>query len=174
MHIHGRNRFPKSSAITVRPHEALRQWIYSKTVHIVWRIALKTPQKLQILYTGRPCEVLSWVTEWVFPKWALSGLREQFLHRKLRKFRHSKSSVYRWYPQVIDDRFVYDTYRTMEATRSRHGWVHMFITWYLKLWLCYRNLTSISNCLVELIEKSHGEFFSCIRHFESRIVSQIS
>jgi len=24
--------------------------------------------------------------------------------------------------------FVYDTYRTMKATRSRHGWVHMFIT----------------------------------------------
>jgi len=25
-------------------------------------------------------------------------------------------------------RFVYDTSKTMEATRSRHGWVHMFIT----------------------------------------------
>ena len=25
-------------------------------------------------------------------------------------------------------RFVYDTYKTMEANRSRHGWVHMFIT----------------------------------------------
>jgi len=25
-------------------------------------------------------------------------------------------------------RFVYDTYKTMKATRTRHGWVHMFIT----------------------------------------------
>ena len=28
----------------------------------------------------------------------------------------------------VRSRFVYDTYRTVEATRSRHGWVHMFIT----------------------------------------------
>ena len=28
----------------------------------------------------------------------------------------------------VRSRFVYDTYRTMEATRSRHGWAHMFIT----------------------------------------------
>ena len=40
---------------------------------------------------------------------------------------HSKSSVYRWYPQLARGRFVYDTYRTLEATRSRDGWVHMFI-----------------------------------------------
>jgi len=30
-------------------------------------------------------------------------------------------------------RFVYDTYKTMEATRSRHDWVHMFITQTLQL-----------------------------------------
>ena len=46
----------------------------------------------------------------------------------LKKFRHSKSSVYRWYPQLVRGQFVYDTHRTMEVTRSRHGWVHMFIT----------------------------------------------
>jgi len=40
----------------------------------------------------------------------------------------SRSSVYRWYPQLDHHRFVYATYRTMKATRSRHGWVHMFIT----------------------------------------------
>ena len=28
----------------------------------------------------------------------------------------------------VRSRFVYDTYKTMEATRSRHGWLHMFIT----------------------------------------------
>jgi len=37
---------------------------------------------------------LSLVMEWVLPKWAWSGSREQFLHCGLRKFRHSKSSVY--------------------------------------------------------------------------------
>jgi len=66
--------------------------------------------------------------EWVLPKWGWSGSCEQFLHCGLRKFRHSKSSVYRWYPQLVRGRFVYDTYKTMEATRSRHGWVHTFIT----------------------------------------------
>ena len=66
--------------------------------------------------------------EWVLSKWVWSGSREQFIHCGLRKFRHSKSSVYRWYPQLARGRFVYDTYRTMEATRMRHGWVHMFIT----------------------------------------------
>ena len=43
------------------------------------------------------------------------------LNSGLRKFRHSKSSVYRWYQQLVRGRFVYDTYRTMKATRSRHG-----------------------------------------------------
>ena len=52
----------------------------------------------------------------------------QFLHCGLAKFSHRKLSVYTWYPQFDRRRFVYDTYRTMKATRSRHGWVHMFIT----------------------------------------------
>ena len=63
----------------------------------------------------------------VMSECSLSG-REQFLHYRLRKFCHSKSSVYRWYPQLARSRFIHDTYRTMKATRSRHGWVHMFIT----------------------------------------------
>jgi len=66
--------------------------------------------------------------EWVFPKWAWSGSREQFLHCGLRKFHHSKSSVYGWYTQLDRRRFVYDTYKTTKATRMHHGWVHMFIT----------------------------------------------
>ena len=48
--------------------------------------------------------------EWVLPKWAWSGSREQFLHCGLRKFRHSKSSVYRCYTQLDRRRFVYDTW----------------------------------------------------------------
>jgi len=64
----------------------------------------------------------------VFPKWAWSGSREQFLHCGLRKFCHSKSSVYRWYTQLDRRRFVYDTYKTTKETRTRHGWVHMFNT----------------------------------------------
>ena len=55
--------------------------------------------------------------EWMLPKWTWSGSREQFLHCGLRKFRHSKSSVYRWYPQVVRRRFVYDTSEAMKATR---------------------------------------------------------
>ena len=46
----------------------------------------------------------------MLPKWAWSGSREQFLHCGLRKFRHSKSSVYRWYIQLDRRRFVYDTW----------------------------------------------------------------
>jgi len=42
-----------------------------------------------------PGGMQGWV-DLVLPKWAWSGSREQFLHRGLRKFRHSKSSVYRW------------------------------------------------------------------------------
>ena len=49
--------------------------------------------------------------------------REQLLHCGLRKFRHSKSSVYCTgdIHNLVRSRFVYDTYKTMEATRSRHG-----------------------------------------------------
>ena len=46
----------------------------------------------------------------MLPKWVWSGSREQFLHCGLRKFRHSKSSVYRWYTQLDRRRFVYDTW----------------------------------------------------------------
>ena len=82
----------------------------------------------------------------MFAKWAWSGSREQFLHCGLRKFRHSKSSVYRWYPPVVRGRFVYDTYRTVEATRSRHGWVHMFITHCHTLTLQLHNFDLFRSC----------------------------
>jgi len=72
-----------------------------------------------------------WSLSIVMSECSLSGRdqsREQFLHCGFRQFRHRKSSVYSWYPQLVRGRFVYDIYRKMEATRSRHGWVHMFIT----------------------------------------------
>ena len=40
----------------------------------------------------------------------------------------AKSSVDRWYTQLDRRRFVFDTYKTMKATRTPHGWVHMFTT----------------------------------------------
>jgi len=58
--------------------------------------------------------------EWVFPKWAWSRSREQFLHCGLRKFRHSKSSVYRWYTQLDRRRFVYDTLPPTKPPTSYH------------------------------------------------------
>jgi len=75
-----------------------------------------------------------------------SGSSEQFLHCGLRKFHHNKSSVYRWYPQHVHGRFVYDTYKTMKTTRLRHGWVHMFITHRLTLTLQLYNFDLFRTC----------------------------
>ena len=63
------------------------------------------------------------------------------------KFRHSKSSVYRWYPQLVRGRFVYDTYRTIKATRSCHGWVHMFIAHCPTVTLQVHNIDLVRTCL---------------------------
>jgi len=86
--------------------------------------------------------------ERVLPKWAWSGSREQFLHCQLRKFRHSKSSVYRWYTQFDRRRFVYDTSETMGANSSRHGWVHMFITHCLQLNLQLHTIDLVRTCRI--------------------------
>ena len=68
-----------------------------------------------------------------------------------RKFRHSKSSVYRWYPQLHRHRFVYDTYRTMKATWSRHGWVHMFITHCPTVTLQLHNFDLLRLCRTSIV-----------------------
>ena len=82
----------------------------------------------------------------MFPNWAWSGSREQFLHCGVRKFRHIKSSVYRWYTQLNRHLFIYDTCKTMKATRTRHGWVHMFITHWPTLTLQLHNFDLFRTC----------------------------
>jgi len=42
-------------------------------------------------------------------------------HCGLRKFLPQQVLVYRRYTQLDRRRFVYDTYKTMKATLSRHG-----------------------------------------------------
>jgi len=84
-------------------------------------------------------------------EWAWSGSREQFLYCGLRKFCHSKSSVYRWYWQLDRDRFVYDTYRTTKTTQTRHCWVYvylhvMFITHCPTVTLQLRNFDLFRTC----------------------------
>jgi len=46
----------------------------------------------------------------------------------LENFATATLYTYRWYTQLDRRRFVYDTYKTMKATRTHHSWVHMFIT----------------------------------------------
>ena len=86
------------------------------------------------------------------------GPREQFLHCGLRKFRHSKSSVYRWYTQLDRRRFVYDTYKTMKATRTRHGWVHMFTTHRPTLTLQLHNFNLFRTCRTALLRDNWQDF----------------
>ena len=93
-------------------------------------------------------------------------LREQFLHCGLRKFRHSKSSVYRWYTQLARRRFVFDTYKTMKATRTRHGWVHIFITHRPTLTLQLHNFDLFRTCrkVVSALLHGHWQDFTDTTH----------
>jgi len=75
-----------------------------------------------------------------------SGSHEQFLHCGLRKYHHSKSSVYRWYTQLNRHRFVNDTCKTMKATWTHHGWMHMFITHQPTLTLQLHNFDLFRTC----------------------------
>ena len=92
--------------------------------------------------------------EWVFPKWAWSGSREQFLHCRLRKFRHNKSSVYRWYTQLDRRRFVYDTW----DNGSRFGRVMvectLSITHCLRLNLQLHTIDLVRTCRISSLRIS--------------------
>ena len=63
-----------------------------------------------------------------------------------KKFRHSKLPVCRWYTQLDRRRFVYYSYKTMKATRTLHGWVHMFITHRSTLTLQLHNFDLFRTC----------------------------
>ena len=84
----------------------------------------------------------------MLPKWAWSGSREQFLHCGLRKFRHSKSSVYRWYTQLDHRRFAYDTW----DNGSRLGRVMvectLFMTHCLRLNLQLHTISLVRTCTI--------------------------
>jgi len=112
--------------------------------------------------------------EWVFPQWAWSGSRELFVHCGLWKFRHSKSSVYRWYTQLDHRRFVYDTYKTMKGTRMRHGWVHMFITHRPTLTLRLHNFDLFRTCRTRVSALLRGNWQDFNWHDASRGPSAIA
>ena len=81
-------------------------------------------------------------------KGAWSGSREQFLHCGLRKFRYSKSSVYRWYTQFDRRRFVYDTW----DNGSRLGRIMvectLFMTHCLRLNLQLHSISLVRTCRI--------------------------
>ena len=112
-----------------------------------------------------------WSPSLVMSEWAWSGSRKQFLHCGLRKFRHSKSSVYRWYTQLDRRRFVHDTYKTMKATRTRHGWLHMFTTHRPTLTLQLHNFDFFRTCRTALL---HGNWQDFNWHDASRGPSAIA
>jgi len=56
------------------------------------------------------------------------------------------SRRYRWYTQLDHSWFVYNTHNTVEATRSRHGWVHMFTTHRSTLTLQLHNFDLFRTC----------------------------
>ena len=90
--------------------------------------------------------------------------------------RPQTSCVYhlRWYTQLVCGRFVYDTSKTMEATRSRHGWVHMFITHWPIVTLHF--ITSIcSGLVVQVVSallRDNWQDFNW--HYASRVPSAIA
>ena len=76
------------------------------------------------------------------------GSREQFLHCGLRKFRHSKSSVYRWYTQLDRRRFVYDTWDN--GSRLGHVMVEctLSVTHCLRLNLQLHTIDLVRTCRI--------------------------
>ena len=84
----------------------------------------------------------------MLPKWAWSGSREQFLHCGLRKFCHSKSSVYRWYTQSDCRPFVYDTWDNGSRLSRVMVECTLFITHCLRLNLQLHTISLVRTCRI--------------------------
>ena len=80
--------------------------------------------------------------------WAWSGSREQFPHCGLRKFRHSKSSVYRWYTQLDRRRFVYDTWDNGSQLGRVMVECTLFMTHCLRLNLQLHTISLVRTCRI--------------------------
>jgi len=98
----------------------------------------------------------------VMSEYSLSGRGQghvsNFYIVDFKKFCHSKSSVDRWYTQLDCRRFVYDTYKTMKATRTRHSWVHMFTTHWPTLTLQLHNFHLFRTCRTALLRGNWQDF----------------
>ena len=76
---------------------------------------------------------------------------------------------------IVRGRFVYDTYRTMEATQSRHGWVHMFITHCPTVTLQLHNFDFCSGLVVQVVSALlHSNWQDLNWHDASRGFSAIA
>ena len=63
----------------------------------------------------------------------------------------TSSSVDRCYTQLDHRLFVYDTYKTVKATRTSNGWVHMFTTHRPTLTLQLHNFDLFRTCRTALL-----------------------
>ena len=77
---------------------------------------------------GWPCEVLSLVMSECSLSGRVQGHVSNFCIVDLENFATASLRYTGDIHNSVRSRFVYDTYKIMEETRSHHGWVHMFIT----------------------------------------------
>ena len=84
----------------------------------------------------------------MLPKWAWSGSCKQFLDCGLRKFRHSKSSVDRWYTQLDRRRFVYGTWDNGSLLGRVMVECTLFMTHCLRLNLQLHTISLVKTCRI--------------------------
>jgi len=70
--------------------------------------------------------------------------------------RQYTGDIHRWY--IDRRRFVHDTYKTVKATRTRHGWVHMFTTHRSTLSLQLHNFDLCRICRTALLRGNWQDF----------------
>ena len=103
----------------------------------VTRLQFYTPCNISATANARDFKFCTWVghaksksrDQWVFPISSRGqGYLSNFYIVDLENFATASRRYTGDIHKLVSGRFVYYTYRTMKATRSRHGWVHMFIT----------------------------------------------